>query len=175
MRAAYADPPYIGQAKKHYKGHPDYAGEVNHEELIARLEAEFEGWALSASIKSLPVIMRLAPENVLTLAWVKPIAPPMGDHRHYSWEPVVFRPIRKPATYERMHHIESPPQFTFRDKPKGHVIGEKPEGFCMWVFRCLGLLPEDQLTDLYPGSGAVQKAWLKFKADPALREAPNAD
>lgn len=36
---AYADPPYPGQAKRHYADHPDYAGEVDHGELMMRLEA----------------------------------------------------------------------------------------------------------------------------------------
>jgi hypothetical protein len=30
VKIAYADPPYPGQAKKHYGDHPDYAGEVDH-------------------------------------------------------------------------------------------------------------------------------------------------
>lgn len=33
MRVAYADPPYPGQAARHYADHPDYAGEVDHQEL----------------------------------------------------------------------------------------------------------------------------------------------
>jgi site-specific DNA-adenine methylase len=69
IRFAYADPPYIGQSKRLYGDHPDYAGEVDHAELIDRLMAEFpDGWALSLSMKSLPQIMRLCPPDVLTLA-----------------------------------------------------------------------------------------------------------
>jgi hypothetical protein len=41
IRFAYADPPYIGQSKRLYGDHPDYAGEVDHAELIDRLMAEF--------------------------------------------------------------------------------------------------------------------------------------
>lgn len=37
MRFAYADPPYPGQAAKHYRDHPDYAGEVDHAAPIASL------------------------------------------------------------------------------------------------------------------------------------------
>lgn len=48
MRVAYADPPYIGQSAKHYRNHPDYAGEVDHLALIDRLVSEYpDGWALS--------------------------------------------------------------------------------------------------------------------------------
>ena len=53
MRFAYADPPYIGQAKRHYS-HDPLCAEVDHEELINRLFSEFpDGWALSASSSSL--------------------------------------------------------------------------------------------------------------------------
>jgi len=46
VRVAYADPPYPGCAHL-YKDHPDYAGEVDHAELIDRMEREFpDGWAL---------------------------------------------------------------------------------------------------------------------------------
>ena len=48
MKLAYADPPYPGQAYQ-YRDHPDYAGEVDHAQLIDRLEAGFDGWVLHTS------------------------------------------------------------------------------------------------------------------------------
>ena len=48
MKIAYADPPYIGCAHL-YRGHPDYAGEVDHVALIARLERDYDGWILHAA------------------------------------------------------------------------------------------------------------------------------
>ena len=160
---AYADPPYIGQAHKHYRSHPDYAGEVDHRRLIETLET-YDGWALSLSMKSLPVIMKMCPDDVLTLSWVKPIAPPMGDHRHYSWEPVILRPVRRPGPgYVKTHLVLSPPQFTFRPRPPEHVIGEKPEGFAHWIFASAGLTPSDTLTDMFPGSGAISRAWRTWQ------------
>lgn len=47
MRIAYADPPYPGCAHL-YKGHPDYAGEVDHMEL-ARVLSHYDGWILHTS------------------------------------------------------------------------------------------------------------------------------
>src|SRR6185437_7416920 len=47
LRLAYADPPYPGKAWM-YRGHPDYAGEVDHAALIRRLST-YDGWALSTS------------------------------------------------------------------------------------------------------------------------------
>jgi hypothetical protein len=55
MRFAYADPPYPGQAWRVYGRHEDYAGEVDHAELIARLERDYpDGWALSTPAASSP-------------------------------------------------------------------------------------------------------------------------
>jgi hypothetical protein len=165
LRFAYADPPYLGQSKRHYRDHPDYAGEVDHRELIDRLENEYDGWALSASMKSLPTVAKLVPNDILTLSWIKPIAPPLGDHRHYSWEPVFLRALRNPSPgYVKTHLICSPPMFTFRKRPASHVIGEKPEGFCHWLFDSAGLHDGDELIDLFPGSGAVGRAWASWSA-----------
>src|SRR5262245_15281863 len=48
LRFAYADPPYPKLARKYYRDHPDYGGEVDHHALINRLVEEFpDGWALS--------------------------------------------------------------------------------------------------------------------------------
>ena len=60
MKIAYADPPYIGCAHL-YAGHQDYAGEVDHEALIARLEADFDGWVLhaAATARSMEVLAPL--------------------------------------------------------------------------------------------------------------------
>jgi hypothetical protein len=167
MRFAYADPPYPGQAKKLYGTHPDYAGEVDHPALIEQLQT-FDGWALSTSMKALPSIAKLLPDDLLTLAWGKPVSPPMGDNRHYDWEPVFLKPLRNPATPTRTHYVLSPPQFTFRSRPPEHVIGEKPDGFSRWLFACAGLRPDDEFFDLFPGSGAVGRAWSGWCAQGIL-------
>lgn len=164
MRFAYADPPYVGQAKRLYGHHPDYAGEVDHRVLIERLEnsGEFDGWSLSCSMLSLPLLLGWCPPSVLVLAWHKPTAPPMGDKRIYSWEPVILRPLRNPLTPTRTSLVCSPPLWTFREAPPEHVIGEKPEQFAEWLFASAGLRPDDEFVDLFRGSGAVQRAWEKW-------------
>ena len=63
VRFAYADPPYIGMAKKYYS-HDPLCAEVDHAELIARLCRDFpDGWALSASSPSLGQIIPLLPDG----------------------------------------------------------------------------------------------------------------
>ena len=64
MRFAYADPPYPGQARRHYKHHPDFDGEVDHGALIERLMDEFpDGWALSTSESALKDVLELVPRS----------------------------------------------------------------------------------------------------------------
>ena len=46
----------------------------------------------------------------------------------------------------------------------GRVVGTKPAAFCRWVFSLLGAAPGDTLDDLFPGSGAVSRAWAAFTA-----------
>ena len=47
MRLAYADPPYVGQAAKHY-GHDPRCAEVDHVALFAQLQSSFWGLLLDA-------------------------------------------------------------------------------------------------------------------------------
>lgn len=160
MRLAYADPPYPGMSKRLYGEHPDYAGEVDHVELLERLERDYDGWALSTSVRALPSVLRLCNVDVLVAAWVKPGSPPMGDGRHYEWEPVIHRSIRRPSPPVRLASTIGIPLFGFSGPaPAGHVIGEKPAAFTRWVLALLGARRDDEFDDLYPGSGAVQRAW----------------
>lgn len=51
---------------------------------------------------------------------------------------------------------------------KRGLTGAKPEAVCHWAFELLGARPEDQLTDLFPGSGAVSTAWRTWQRKFAL-------
>jgi hypothetical protein len=50
------------------------------------------------------------------------------------------------------------------------VTGAKPARFCKWLFELLGAADGDELVDLFPGSGGVERAWRIYAA--ALREDP---
>jgi hypothetical protein len=99
---AYADPPYPGLARKYYGSHPDFAGEVDHAELLSGLErrrvaGEIAGWALSTSSKSLGDVMSLVPASataaVKVCSWHKLVGPGNGQ-RHDFWEPLLVVPGR---------------------------------------------------------------------------------
>lgn len=90
LRLAYADPPYPGRARRYYGDHPDFAGEVDHEALIASLAA-YDGWALSTSADALRDILPLCPAGVKVAAWHR------GERPHgtargplNAWEPVIY-------------------------------------------------------------------------------------
>lgn len=96
MRVAYADPPYPGRAHL-YEGHPDYAGEVDHGDLLWRLSV-YDGWALSTSAEALPQVLDLVrvweQRPFRLLAWIKHTVT-------VGWEPViVVSPANRTARCE---------------------------------------------------------------------------
>jgi hypothetical protein len=159
LRFGYADPPYPGCAHL-YRDHPDYAGEVDHAELVARLVAEYpDGWVLHTSSVALRDVLNLCPLDVRVMAWVKPFASfKPGVPVAYAWEPVIVRGGR-PRTRQ---------QDTVRDfmaeniMVKAGLTGAKPEPVCRWLFAVLNAQPGDTLDDLFPGTGGVTRAWWRF-------------
>ena len=175
MKIAFADPPYLGQAAKHYGKEARAAGrtarEVNHELLVAYLCGHFDAWALSLSAPSLQRILALCPPEVRVGAWVKPFC---AFKKHvnpaYTWEPVIFwggrrRTCRQPTTKD--HLVES---ITMR---KG-LAGAKPVRFCYWLFEVLGADAADEFTDLFPGTGIATSSWRAWQRS-ALRIAPELE
>jgi hypothetical protein len=162
LRIAYADPPYVGQAHKHYSHDPSCA-EVDHADLIRRLEVDYDGWALSfgGNLVSLQTVVPLLPEGVRVAVWTKPFASfKPGVNPAYTWEGVAFRsarPNRRDVDTVRDHHAEN---ITL----KRGLAGAKPPGFCVWLFDLVGLHPDDVFDDLYPGTGAVTLSWELWQA-----------
>ena len=93
LRLAYADPPYPKLARRYYRHHPDYAGEVDHDALLSRLQ-EYDGWALSTSAKALPDVLALCVARRLPVrvaAWVRGARPHARSTGPLSaWEPVIY-------------------------------------------------------------------------------------
>jgi hypothetical protein len=154
MKLAYADPPYIGQAQRHYSKE-ELCAEVDHAELIAQLMT-YDGWALSLSSPTLKQILALCPDDVRVGAWVKPWASfKPGVNPGYAWEPVIFWGGRKRGR-------ELP---TLRDwvsanaTLKKGLSGAKPLKVCYWLFEMLGAVRDDEFFDLFPGTGIVSRAW----------------
>ena len=134
LRLAYADPPYPGKARL-YRGHPDYAGEVDHAALLRRL-AGYDGWALSTSAEALPVVLALCPPGVRVAAWHRGERPTASRWPLHAWEPVIYAGGRQvirdaaAATTRRFDRVRCRPVTTL----PGRVIGAKPAAVCRWIF-----------------------------------------
>jgi hypothetical protein len=155
VRFAYADPPYLGCARR-YREHPDAArwdDPAEHGALMARMEASYDGWALSAGMNSLQALLPIAPEGVRVAAWVKPFSAAFPTVRvAYAWEPVIYRPAR-PLTREGGPTVKD---FTIANMAmRTGLVGAKPPQFCRWVLDLLGYLDGDTLDDLFPGTGVM--------------------
>jgi hypothetical protein len=193
LRVAYADPPYPGQALRHYGKNGDpFEGdvqEVDHAELIRDLERDFpDGWALSTSVPSLHYVLGLCPESepskkrtwngrggvklgtgVRVGAWIRSAGSPFPPSRvMWTWEPVIFRiphwRQRHPRDFVRDSLVASQPHGFLGNT----ITGQKPEAFCHWIFDVLGLAPDDELVDIFPGSGAVGHAWDRWRRQTRL-------
>jgi hypothetical protein len=189
---AYADPPYPGQSKKHYCDHAYYAGEVDHAELVDRLERDFDGWVLHTSGPACFYVQSLLAERGLfpiipgewrggdyrVMAWVKPFAAfKRNVSVAYAWEPVLVKALRKPVVsgrivmrdweWTRTDDLASAERDFIAESItlKKGLSGVKPEKVCRWAFEMVGAELEDGMHDLFPGSGAVTAAWRTWCED----------
>jgi hypothetical protein len=162
LRFAYADPPYLGMCSRY--GHEHHGGGCwddvsTHAALIEQL-AEYDGWALSCTSRDLGWVLPLIERpDVRVLAYCKTWVN-LGHrvHPQYAWEPVVMAGSRaehsslSPTDWTALHPMQSGQGF----------FGNKPPGFTRWILACLGVQPDDQFDDLFPGSGAVTKAYEQW-------------
>jgi hypothetical protein len=163
VRVAYADPPYPNRARL-YRRHRDFGGEVDICRLVARLVTDFpDGWALSTSAEALGSVLRFCPASCRVAAWFRGERPTIAFHPLNAWEPVIYCGGRARKVLPDRRRTDA---LVFHSRPRltdnGRVLGTKPAAFCYWMFDLLGLLPGDDLVDLFPGSGGVSRAWKLF-------------
>ena len=173
MRFAYADPPYPGQSKRWYENHPDYAGEVDHAELIGRLCRDYpDGWALSTSAAALREVLILCPADVRIAIWHVTSRNLRGNGRwELNWEPVIIRGGRQEhGSAPIISSVLACGALTGGcSNFENHSLpGQKPSAFCRWVFGLLGARHGDEVDDPFPGSGAVGREWDAYCAQPWL-------
>jgi len=102
------------------------------------------------------------------MAWVKGFAAfKRNVSVAYAWEPVIVKAARKPVVNKRL---------TMRDWVQCSITlrkgltGAKPEAVCHWAFEMVAARPDDELCDLFPGTGAVSKAWKTWQGKFTLPE-----
>lgn len=155
MKFAYADPPYLGCGSLYAQHHSEalvWDDPETHRRLIERLRDEYpDGWALSASVPSIPTLVAMLPPH-RQCAWVKPFAvfkPNVGVA--YAWEPVFLvagrRRTRQQPTVRDWFSCE----ITLR---KG-LVGAKPAPVVHWILDLLNVQRGDEVDDLFPGTGVV--------------------
>ena len=155
-RYCYADPPYLGCCAMYDHRHQAPYGCWNeldtHITLIEHL-AEFDGWALSLTSKSLRDLLPLCPADVRVAAWVKTWTPFNAANPAFAWEPVIFRTQLNGTARGGKTSI------TIRDWHAGPTAkrNAKPITFCRWVANLLGVTENDELIDLFPGSYAMTR------------------
>jgi hypothetical protein len=164
-RFAYADPPYPGLARRYYG--PD-AVEVNHRLLIGTLMRDYpDGWALSTSSDpGLQLVLPMCPAGVRVASWHRGERRGVSHRPRRSWEPLIVWGGRA----RRIEPTEAcSDTLTWGGRQNSHpgaLMGMKPAAFCEWMFAQLGAMRGDTLDDIFPGSGAVSRAWGLFQAAP---------
>jgi hypothetical protein len=167
MKIAYADPPYPGCAHL-YRDHPDYAGEIDHRALVVHL-GEFDGWVLHTHISGLRMMERerILPETGVRICqWVKPFAAfKRNVSVAYAYEPVIIKAARKPVVTQRAVMRDWIAESITLQRG---LTGAKPEKVCHWAFELVGAELGDELHDLFPGTGAVTRAWETWRSQMSL-------
>lgn len=166
MKFAYADPPYLGCCKLYDHFHGDdgrcWDDLDTHKALIGRLCADYpDGWALSATSNSLRHLLPLCPDDVRVAAWVKPFhAYKRGVRPAYAWEPIIYRGGRNKnaAIPPKGGKAVTPKDFIAENITlKKGLTGAKPERVCDWILALLNVQPGDDVDDLFPGTGVMDR------------------
>jgi hypothetical protein len=179
MRLAIADPPYppftgsggrknrasrwYGTGQRSSTDRPadvhDRAAEwddpARHRQLLADLLDGFDGFAIATPPDGIAAYGPL-PAELRIMAWVKPNATP-GAHRLRSmWEAVLlFTPEGRRSNRDGAGMV---PDVLTAPAPRVGFHGAKPPAWTWWVLDALGYHDDDDVTDVFPGSGLVDLA-----------------
>ena len=157
----YADPPYeetdsLSMVETYYSDDPR-AAEVPLAPLLARMDREYDGWAVSMHVPSLLALKKEdIPKGARLCTWNKTFAVFQPNVTLcWAWEPVLIKPARVPTRKEPTIKDWIAAPVTIK---KG-VVGAKPAPFSHWMLAFMGARQVDRFDDLFPGSGAVGAAW----------------
>jgi hypothetical protein len=96
------------------------------------------------------------------MAWVKPWTRFfLHVNPAFAWEPlIVFGGRKRGRTKPTLRDWLSA---SAAHRGGRTFTGRKPDEFSWWLFELLGMEPEDEFVDLFPGSGAVMHAWEAWR------------
>jgi hypothetical protein len=89
--------------------------------------------------------------------------PIRGQRITWSWEAVLFTGGRGEQAHSRDYLRDYLVCGSVSGFLGNEITGQKPPEFCQWLFRLLGLELEDELVDLFPGSGIVGREWEIYR------------
>lgn len=160
LTIAYADPPYMGQCGSYGHFHNDggpmpWDGEcwddsTTQERLLVWLKDNCDGWAFSCNPTDLERFSRYGRVGAWTKTWHQ-IRPTTVQ---FAWEPVIFR-------LSRSDNTRNPMVRDWLSCPTARETGQrgaKPDLFNDWILDLTVYEPGDDFTDLFPGSGGMQRA-----------------
>lgn len=174
MRIAYADSPYLGCCGLYGHFHPDglcWDEPETHRLLFERLNRDFpDGWAWSGKsnpreLAQMTTWAEADGKQARLAAWVKPFHVYKPNvNPSYGWEPVLFKGGRP-----RSRDEPTVADFLVCNVTLGRgLTGAKPPEFGRWIIDLMGLRQDDELVDLYPGTGAIGQAWRDFRRQARL-------
>lgn len=102
------------------------------------------------------------------LIWIKPRTVWRPVSVQWGWEPILIHGGRERGRARGMLRdwVECNP-----GEGGNTFTGAKPRAVCEFVFEALGLEPDDELVDIFPGSGAVGEAWDAWRSQGRLAAA----
>jgi hypothetical protein len=193
MKLAIADPPYLGRAsiwygstmtksqlgalhggtaKVQYKP-ADYHPEAHlwddiqtHKTLIKQLESDYDGFALCLAHDNLQQLLPLFSVKVKVCIWHKWTLP-SGSCISNTYEPVI---VRVPDSRRRaIKGATTPDLLTYKKKEGMGFAGRKPKAFTYWLLDLLQYKENDQVDDLFNGSGAIIDALNSYRQELSTR------
>jgi len=173
MRFAIADPPYLGRAVRWYgpngcgdgygKGQADNHKDAylwdkpeTHKQLAKDLLKNYDGFAIALTVHSLSTYLDVletdSRNGIRVGVWHRPNAAPSGSRITNNWEPVIFNIPKERRAYKTAPRSSD---FLTANIHKKGFVGSKPADWVEWVLNVLGVNENDQVVDLFYGSGAV--------------------
>jgi hypothetical protein len=136
--------------------HPDahlWDSPESHRALVARLTAEYDGWAIAMAPDNLRHYLQWVDDDVRIAVWHDPQVMPTGQHPRRKWEPVL---VKRPQGRRRTSDVPNPIGDVLTC-PHGasSFAGAKPRQWTRWVLDMLGYRDGDTVDDPFHGSGAV--------------------
>lgn len=128
---------------------------LRHRALLEELAAEFDGWAIATTLDG---IEHYAPHpaGMRILVWQSSNAPPSSHRVATTLEAVL---VYTPITRRRAGALGQVPDLLRTAAPRIGFPGSKPPLWTRWVLDALAYDPdEDELIDVFPGSGMVATA-----------------